>query len=140
VLGVAKGTVAHHVKVLERAGLVRVVRTRQVRAVTEKYYGRVARLFILKSDDSLPDELAGGALAAMMLRQAADELMASRPEAESSALMHTKLAARDVRRFQRRLDRLTEDLRRAEEPDGEMHAFAFALFRSTSPLDRRNGA
>ncbi|MHB8470547.1 MAG: ArsR/SmtB family transcription factor, partial [Gaiellaceae bacterium] len=39
-LGLPKGTVGHHVKVLEKAGLVRVVRTRQVRAVTEKYYGR----------------------------------------------------------------------------------------------------
>jgi DNA-binding transcriptional ArsR family regulator len=34
-----KGTVGYHLKVLERAGLVRVVRTRRVRAVTEKYYG-----------------------------------------------------------------------------------------------------
>ncbi|HKI91522.1 MAG TPA: winged helix-turn-helix domain-containing protein, partial [Gaiellaceae bacterium] len=40
-----KGTVGHHVKVLERAGLIRVVRTRKVRALTERYYGRTARLF-----------------------------------------------------------------------------------------------
>ena len=46
-----KGTVGHHLKVLETAGLVRVVRTRQVRALTEKYYGRVARLFELKGVD-----------------------------------------------------------------------------------------
>lgn len=38
-LGRPKGTVGYHLKVLERAGLVRVVRTRRVRAVTEKYYG-----------------------------------------------------------------------------------------------------
>lgn len=37
-----KGTVGYHLKVLERAGLIRVVRTRRVRAVTEKYYGFVA--------------------------------------------------------------------------------------------------
>ena len=36
---------------LEKAKLVRVVRTRKVRALTEKYYGRVARLFILRSAD-----------------------------------------------------------------------------------------
>src|SRR5262249_32148624 len=41
-LGLAKGTVGHHVKVLEKAGLVRVVRTRKVRALTERYYGRTA--------------------------------------------------------------------------------------------------
>ena len=38
-----KSTVAHHVEVLRRAGLLRVVRTRQVRAVTESFYGRTGR-------------------------------------------------------------------------------------------------
>jgi DNA-binding transcriptional ArsR family regulator len=49
-LRVPKGTVGHHVKVLEDAGLVRVVRTRPVRAVTEKFYGRTARLFLMKGE------------------------------------------------------------------------------------------
>src|SRR4051794_12540870 len=38
-----KSTVAHHVNVLVEAGLVRVVRTRRVRAIDERYYGRTAR-------------------------------------------------------------------------------------------------
>src|SRR5207237_5961865 len=45
-LGLPKGTVGHHVKVLEKAGLIRVVRTRQVRALTESYYGSNSRLFL----------------------------------------------------------------------------------------------
>jgi len=45
-LGKPKGSVGHHVKVLEEAGLIRVVRTRQVRAITEKYYGRIARTYV----------------------------------------------------------------------------------------------
>jgi predicted ArsR family transcriptional regulator len=53
-VGLAKGTVAHHVKVLESSGLVRVVRTRRVRALTERLYGRTARLFVLKSADESP--------------------------------------------------------------------------------------
>lgn len=40
-----KSTVAHHVKVLTEAGLVQVVRTRQVRAIEERFYGRTARMF-----------------------------------------------------------------------------------------------
>jgi len=40
-----KSTVAHHVNVLADAGILRVVRTRRVRAIEERYYGRVARLF-----------------------------------------------------------------------------------------------
>ncbi|MGH3071460.1 MAG: ArsR/SmtB family transcription factor [Gaiellaceae bacterium] len=53
-VGLAKGTVAHHLKVLESAGLVKVVRTRRVRALTESFYGRVARLFVIKSTDEKP--------------------------------------------------------------------------------------
>ena len=53
-VGLAKGTVAHHLKVLESAGLVKVVRTRRVRAMTESFYGRVARLFVIKSADDKP--------------------------------------------------------------------------------------
>jgi DNA-binding transcriptional ArsR family regulator len=40
-----KSTVAHHVNVLASAGLLRVVRTRRVRAIEERYYGRTARMF-----------------------------------------------------------------------------------------------
>ena len=53
-VGLAKGTVAHHLKVLESAGLVKVVRTRRVRALTESFYGRVARLYVIKSADDKP--------------------------------------------------------------------------------------
>ena len=41
-----KGTVGHHLKVLEEAGLVRVVRTKRVRALEARYYGRTARVFL----------------------------------------------------------------------------------------------
>jgi DNA-binding transcriptional ArsR family regulator len=40
-----KSTVAHHVKVLSETGLVKVVRTRRVRAIDERFYGRTARMF-----------------------------------------------------------------------------------------------
>src|SRR4030088_771885 len=44
-VGRPKSTVAHHVKVLVEAGLLRGVRTRRVRAIDERFYGRTARLF-----------------------------------------------------------------------------------------------
>jgi DNA-binding transcriptional ArsR family regulator len=40
-------TVAYHVNVLLRAGMLRVVRTRRVRAIDERFYGRTARLFFV---------------------------------------------------------------------------------------------
>src|SRR3954447_21584241 len=45
-----KSTVAHHVKVLAEAGLVRVVRPRRVRAIEERFYGRTARMFYVPAD------------------------------------------------------------------------------------------
>jgi DNA-binding transcriptional ArsR family regulator len=49
-----KSTVAHHVKVLSEAGLVQVVRTRRVRAIEERFYGRTARMFYVGVERS-PD-------------------------------------------------------------------------------------
>lgn len=46
-VGRPKGTVAYHVDVLRDAGLVRVVRTRRVRAIEERYFGRTARIFYI---------------------------------------------------------------------------------------------
>jgi DNA-binding transcriptional ArsR family regulator len=52
-----KGTVGYHAKVLEDAGMIRVVRTNKVRAMTEKYYGRTGRTIHfsgpMRSDDPL---------------------------------------------------------------------------------------
>ena len=47
-----KSTVAHHVKVLAEAGLVQVVRTRRVRAIEERFYGRTARMFYVTLEPS----------------------------------------------------------------------------------------
>ena len=44
-VGRPKSTVAHHVNVLVDAGMLKVVRTRRVRAIDERFYGRTARLF-----------------------------------------------------------------------------------------------
>lgn len=44
-VGRPRSTVAYHVKVLVDAGLLRIVRTRKVRAIDERYYGRTARMF-----------------------------------------------------------------------------------------------
>src|SRR5437764_14165083 len=45
-----KSTIAHHVKVLSHAGLLQVVRTRRVRAIEERFYGRTARMFYVSAD------------------------------------------------------------------------------------------
>ena len=51
-----KSTVAHHVRVLQAAGLVQVVRTRRVRAIEERFYGRTARMFFVGVERSMDDD------------------------------------------------------------------------------------
>jgi len=59
-VGRPKSTVAHHVKVLAEAGLVRVVRTRRIRAIDEAFYGRTARMFTVALDEPEPGPDGGG--------------------------------------------------------------------------------
>jgi DNA-binding transcriptional ArsR family regulator len=123
-LEIPKGTVGHHVKVLEQAGLIHVVRTRQVRAVTEKFYGRTARLFLFHTEE--PEDARG--IGTAMLRQAANELERAR---ESEGFGHTKASLRkkDAARLGRRLKRLMDDFVAAESPDGEPYALVAAMYR-----------
>jgi DNA-binding transcriptional ArsR family regulator len=137
-LEIPKGTIGHHLKVLEKAKLVRVVRTRKVRALTEMYYGRVARLFILKSvGDMAPDELRGGAITAIMLRQGADEALAAGDDQSESGVVRVRLTPEDVLRFQKRLNRLLADFHGSADPEGALHVLTFALFRSATDLPPR---
>ncbi|MGI9528351.1 MAG: ArsR/SmtB family transcription factor [Acidimicrobiia bacterium] len=52
-LGKPKGTVGYHAKVLEDAGLITMVRTAKVRAMTEKYYGRTGRTIHFSTNPDL---------------------------------------------------------------------------------------
>lgn len=123
-LDIPKGTVGHHLKVLEKAGLIRVVRTRQVRAVTEKFYGRTARLFLFQVDDPESER----ALGATLLRQAAREI----EEAPNVVFGHptARLLPADQERLERRLHRLMDDFVAADNPRGALHAFAAAFYES----------
>src|SRR6266536_3489516 len=96
-LELPKGTVGHHIKVLEKAGLIRVVRTRKVRAVTEKYYGRSARLFLWEVEDNADAR----ALAAAALRQASYELELA-PDRASFGFVRSRLTPAAAKRFDRR--------------------------------------
>ncbi|MGH3135341.1 MAG: ArsR/SmtB family transcription factor [Gaiellaceae bacterium] len=136
-LGIPKGTAGHHVKVLERAGLVRVVATRRVRAVTEKFYGRVARLYVLKTDES-PKDVGEGALAGVMLNQAANEIFASNltPERITATMTHVRLRPADARRIALRINRLVAAFQALDHPDGEPHGLAAGFYPSPSALPR----
>ena len=120
-LGQPKGSVGHHLKVLEEAGLIRVVRTRQVRAITEKYYGRTARLFeFMHGEGDLAREPT-----LHLLRQVMNEYVA--PESEESEewpwdllnLRHARIPASRAEEFSRRLLEVADEFSDLQTVPGE---------------------
>jgi DNA-binding transcriptional ArsR family regulator len=126
-LGLPKSTVGHHVKVLEKAGLLQVVRTRQVRAMTEKVYGRTARLFLFKTDS---DEEDVRNVAAASLRRAAEEMLPFGGDHRTTfSVVRANLTDADARRLTRRLEKLVDDFRAADSADGtNAYGLAAALY------------
>jgi DNA-binding transcriptional ArsR family regulator len=117
-LGQPKGSVGHHLKVLEEAGLIRVVRTRQVRAITEKYYGRTARFFeFMHGEGDLAREPT-----LHLLRQVMNEYVA--PESEDwpddvLTLRHARIPASRAEEFSKRVLELADEFTDLETVPGE---------------------
>jgi DNA-binding transcriptional ArsR family regulator len=86
VLGKPKGTVGHHLKVLEDAGLIHVVRTKRVRALEAKYYGRTARVFRF---DKIGEATGAGE---RILATAAHELAAVSDDTDRPAIGNIRYA------------------------------------------------
>jgi DNA-binding transcriptional ArsR family regulator len=123
-LGRPKGTVGYHLKVLEEAGLVHVVRTQQVRAVTAKYYGRTARTFVIRSlgeEEMDPFFMVREAMAEWVLD---DEL-------GMSTLRHARIPRARAEEWTKRLNALAEEFA-GQQPEGEE---IFGLLLALYPTD-----
>ena len=126
-LGVLKGSTSYHLRLLERAGLVRVVRTRKVRGVVERYYGRTARRFELDAPGAAPH--AGG----MLLRVAAAAMDNAPPTKEGdpdlATTAHSGLDPDRAHEFRRRLHDLVEQFRAAGRPGRPQWGLVVGLYR-----------
>ena len=131
-LGMTHGKVGHHLKVLERHGLVEVVEERQVRAMTEKLYGLTYdTLRVRLTGDAETDPLV------FLFEQAARESapVAQQPFAEGRRLYSVRMATARAAEFARRLESLADEFAEAEG-DGPMFGFAGAVYRTSLPEDR----
>ncbi|HEU4319648.1 MAG TPA: winged helix-turn-helix domain-containing protein [Acidimicrobiia bacterium] len=130
-LGKPKGTIGHHVGVLEDTGLIRVVRTEMVRAIEAKYYGRTARTYILGDMTADGFELAPD----HFLTTAAAEFARADEDAPvppSSTLRYARIADE---RAQEWIDRLLDLVHEftAEPRGGET---TYGLLVAMYPTDR----
>ncbi len=114
-----KGTVGHHCKALEKAGLIHVVRTAKVRAVEARYYGRTARLFLLHSFDE-----AGISLGTWLDQSYAELIEAGDgPKVEGqvhlSSARYARVSSERAEEWERRLAQLVDEFA-DQSRDGEV--------------------
>ncbi|MGC0144488.1 ArsR/SmtB family transcription factor [Pseudactinotalea sp. Z1732] len=123
-----KGTIGHHLRVLSDAGLVHVVRTKKVRALEAKYYGRTARVFWYHriAEGAGADERAIGTAATELAQVPAQQ----RHEVFAN-IRHARIPAERAEAFSTRLQDLLLEF--AEEPRAGQttYALAAALYPTT---------
>ena len=121
-LGIAKGSSNYHVKVLAKAGLIRVVDTRKVRGVTELYYGMTGKVIRLpESGSGQPDILMRHALAdAEAAPDGADKDM---------RLRHLRLSPENFDLAVEKLTALHAELAALHDPQQPAADFFSALYR-----------
>jgi len=127
-----KSTVAHHVKVLTEAGLVQVVRTRRVRAIEERFYGRTARMFYVSVERSADGE--------DMPRDFNDFEVAAR---ESSGafwdgklwgfIRHARISEAQASDFWERMADLVAEFDRLPRSGDTMYGFAVGVYPTDHP-------
>lgn len=125
-----KSTVAHHVKVLVGAGLVRVVRTRRVRAIDERFYGRTARLFYV-------DRHAGSAPLPLDFNDfevaAAESANAYRDGKLWGFIRHARISEAQVSEFWERMAELVAEFDRLPRSGEIVYGFAVGVYPTDQP-------
>ena len=127
-----KSTVAHHVKVLAEAGLVQVVRTRRVRAIDERFYGRTARMFYVSVERSADGE--------DMPRDFNDFEVAARESAEAfrdgklwGFIRHARIAEAQASDFWERMAELVAEFDQLPRSGETVYGFAVGVYPTDQP-------
>ena len=128
-LGIAKGSSHYHVGVLAKVGLIRVVETRKVRGVEERYYAMAATAIELpESGPGEPEHLMRHALADLESAPANDQ--------KTVRLKHARLSPAAFGAFEARLHALIDELTELSDPPEAAADLFVAFYR---PQDMHNG-
>lgn len=127
-----KSTIAHHVNVLVEAGMLRVVRTRRVRAIDERYYGRTARVFyvgVVNRPGEDPTTVHANALSVA----AAESVPAHEADELRSILRHARIPAQRAAEFWQRVDAVVREFSQLPRSDDTVYGFAAGLYPTDYP-------
>src|SRR6478735_7495701 len=138
-VGRPKSTVAHHVKVLVDAGLLRVVRTRRVRAIEERFYGRTARMFYAALDRDLHE--GPPPLDFNDFEVAARESVAAYGEGKLwGFIRHARITETQASEFWERMAELVAEFDQLPRSGGTMYGFAVGVYPTDQPTLPEGGA
>jgi DNA-binding transcriptional ArsR family regulator len=119
-----KSSVAYHVDQLVDAGLLQVVRTRKVRAIEERFYGRTGRTVIV-------GKVAKQTMAASFLDQAVAEAGPNEPEL--STIRHARIPAADAERFFEEVNELAKRFTTLPRAGHTVYGFVAAVYPTDHP-------
>ncbi len=127
-----KSTIAYHVNLLVDARLVHVVRTRRVRAIDERYYGRIARTLYIgvlsrPEDKQVVAAINGLAAAAAESgpAHAADDLRCT--------LVHARIPIEEVRAFWAQVQEIARRFAQIPRSGDQVYGFAAGLYPTDAP-------
>lgn len=137
-LDMPKGTVGHHMKMLEQHGFIRVVRTEKVRAIEAKYYGRTARTFLLGSKEGSEDvDYEPG----FMFHEAIDDIVEAHEARErlegkpaTGTIRHVRIPDERAEEWVDRLHALVEEFMMQSRGGDTSYGFVMALYPTVRPV------
>jgi DNA-binding transcriptional ArsR family regulator len=127
-----KSTVAHHVRVLTDGGLLRVVRTRRVRAIEERFYGRTARLFYVRMErgadgDELQRDFNDFEVAA------GESVAAFRDGKLWGFIRHARISEKQAAEFWERMAELVTEFDHLPRSGDTVYGFAVGVYPTDQP-------
>jgi len=127
-----KSTIAYHVNLLVDAGLLRVVRTRRVRAIEERYYGRVARTLYI-GVLSRPEDKRVAAAINGLAQAAAESGPAHVADELRCTLSHARIPIEEVRNFWAQVQELARTFAQIPRAGDQVYGFAAGLYPTDAP-------
>jgi len=127
-----KSTVAHHVNVLLDAGMLRVVRTRRVRAIDERFYGRTGRTIYVgvvrrPGDPETSVCINGLSLAAV------ESVPAHEADRLYTTIRHARIPAQSASQFWQRVEALIREFTELPRSGDQVYGFAAGLYPTDHP-------
>ena len=127
-----KSTVAYHVNLLLDAGLLRVVRTRRVRAIEERYYGRVARTVYIGALNRPEDTQVVAAINGLA-EAAAESAPAHAADQLRCLLVHARIPIEEVRNFWTQVQEVARRFAQIPRAGDQVYGFAAGLYPTDAP-------